>query len=81
MVDLARQGFFSGGDIRSGKVSTHDVSPKLLIEYLRSSIDAKIYLLGIRPGSNRFGQGLTKEVERSVNVLAEFLSVDNTGRL
>jgi len=70
---------FSRSDLRSGKVSTHDVSPKLLIEYLASSIDAEIYLLGIRPGSNRFGQGLTKEVERSVNVLAEFLSIDNIG--
>src|SRR4030042_6594637 len=40
---------FSGEDLRSGKISTHDVSPKLLIEYLRSSTDSEIHVLGIKP--------------------------------
>ena len=57
---------FSGEDLRSGKISTHDVSPQLLIEYLKSSTSANIYILGIRPKSNKFGEGLSREVDNSV---------------
>ena len=64
---------FSGEDLRSGKISTHDVSPKLLIEYLKSSLDAEIYILGIRPGSNKFGEGLTKEVKETVKKVQDLL--------
>jgi hydrogenase 3 maturation protease len=56
---------FSGEELRSGKISTHDVSPKLLIEYLRSCLEAEIYILGIRPGSNKLGEGLSKDVEEA----------------
>ncbi|MFC1667138.1 hydrogenase 3 maturation endopeptidase HyCI [Candidatus Omnitrophota bacterium] len=60
---------FSSGELRSGKISTHDVSPKLLIEYLKSYVDAEIYLLGIKPVSNKFGEGLSKEAERALRDL------------
>ncbi|NQV04680.1 MAG: hydrogenase 3 maturation endopeptidase HyCI [Candidatus Omnitrophica bacterium] len=65
---------FSGEDLRVGKVSTHDVSPKLLIEYLKSSTDADIYLLGVRPKSNKLGEGLSSEVAKAVEELtSQFL--------
>lgn len=65
---------FLGEDLRSGKISTHDVSPKLLIEYLKFSTNAEIYILGIKPGSNKFGEGLSKDVEDAVKkVSALFL--------
>ncbi|MBU0759515.1 MAG: hydrogenase 3 maturation endopeptidase HyCI [Candidatus Omnitrophica bacterium] len=58
--------FFSAEDLRSGKISTHDVSPKLLIEYLRESTKADIHILGIKPKSNKLGEGLSEEVKRAV---------------
>jgi len=64
---------FTGEDLRSGKISTHDVSPKLLIKYLESSTDARIYVLGIMPGSNNFGQGLSEEAERAVKEISSHL--------
>ena len=63
---------FSGEDLRSGKISTHDVSPKLVIEYLKSSTNAKIYVLGIKPKSNRFGEGVSKEVDESLKELSSY---------
>ena len=60
---------FSGDDLRVGKISTHDMSPKLLIQYLKSSTNAKIYVLGIRPGSNKFGQELSPEVRAALDKL------------
>ncbi|MBU3912444.1 MAG: hydrogenase 3 maturation endopeptidase HyCI [Candidatus Omnitrophica bacterium] len=65
---------FSGEDLRSGKISTHDVSPKLLIEYLRSSTNAKIYILGIRPKSNKLGETLSDEVKEAVDKIVLHLS-------
>jgi hydrogenase 3 maturation protease len=64
---------FSGDDLRSGKVSTHDVSPKLLIEYLRESTKAGIYVLGIKPKSNKLGEVLSEEAGNSVNLIVSAL--------
>ena len=67
---------FSGEDLRSGKISTHDVSPKLLIEYLKQATGANIYILGIKPGSGGAGQGLSLPVKSSLNNLAQALIND-----
>jgi len=67
---------FKGEDLRTGKISTHDVSPKLLIEYLRSSTKAEIYILGIKPASNKFGEPMTKAVSDSIKKV-ERLFLDN----
>jgi len=64
---------FSGEDLGSGKISTHDVSPKLLIEYLKESTGAAIYVLGIKPQSNKFGQGLSPSVEKTLECLVKQL--------
>ncbi|MBU4343487.1 MAG: hydrogenase 3 maturation endopeptidase HyCI [Candidatus Omnitrophica bacterium] len=57
---------FTGDDLRTGKISTHDVSPKLLIEYLKSSTKADIHILGINPKSNKFGEALSREAEEAL---------------
>lgn len=64
---------FSGEDLRSGKISTHDVSPKLLIEYLKEVTLADIYILGIKPESNKFGQPLSACVQKSLDKLVKAL--------
>ncbi|MDP2911600.1 MAG: hydrogenase maturation peptidase HycI [Candidatus Omnitrophota bacterium] len=64
---------FKGDDLRTGKISTHDVSPKLLIEYLKESTNADIYILGIKPESNEFGQPLSPAVKQSLNNLISSL--------
>jgi len=65
---------FLGEDLRSGKISTHDSSPKLLIEYLKETTLADIYILGIKPKSNKFGQSLSPLVKQSLNNLTSLLS-------
>ena len=64
---------FKGDDLRTGKISTHDVSPKLLIEYLKESTNADIYILGIKPESNEFGKGLSLSVKMSLDDVAKAL--------
>jgi len=65
---------FSGDDLRIGKISTHDVSPKLLIEYLKSSTNATIYVVGVRPKSNKFGEGLSDEAKMAIKELTKEFS-------
>ncbi|MDP8230373.1 MAG: hydrogenase 3 maturation endopeptidase HyCI [Candidatus Gorgyraea atricola] len=65
---------FSGDDLRIGKISTHDVSPKLLIEYLKSSTNADIYVVGVKPKSNKFGECLSNETKMAIKELTKILS-------
>jgi len=64
---------FSGEELGSGKISTHDVSLKLLIEYLKASIKADIYILGIKPASNELGEDISLPVKISLDKLAKIL--------
>jgi hydrogenase 3 maturation protease len=64
---------FLGEELRSGRISTHDISLKLLIGYLKESTRADIYVLGIKPGSNKLEEGLTPSVKASLNNLAKIL--------
>ncbi|MBU4312694.1 MAG: hydrogenase 3 maturation endopeptidase HyCI [Candidatus Omnitrophica bacterium] len=61
---------FSGDDLRTGKISTHDVSPKLLIDFLKSSTNACIHILGIKPKSNNLGEGLSDAVKKTAKELS-----------
>ncbi len=67
---------FKSEDLRTGKISTHDVSPKLLIEYLASSTNAEIYILGIKPASSKFQEGLSEGVKETLKKIKGLL-LDN----
>jgi len=64
---------FSGENVRSGRISTHDVSQKLLTEYLKGFTRADIYILGIRPESNKYREGLSGSVQDSLENLRRYL--------
>ena len=64
---------FSGEELGAGKISTHDVSLKLLIEYLKTSTEADIYILGIKPLSNELGKDISLPVKTSLDNLANIL--------
>ncbi len=60
-------------DILKGGLSTHDLSPRLLIDYLRRHSRARIYLLGIQPQNLSLGADLSEPVQRAVDELATCL--------
>ncbi|MGB9671746.1 MAG: hydrogenase 3 maturation endopeptidase HyCI [Candidatus Bathyarchaeales archaeon] len=57
----------------SSAFSTHMLPLRLFCEYLSKTLEAKIALLLIQPKSAEFGEGLTKEVEKSAAKLVDFL--------
>ncbi|MDD5005830.1 MAG: hydrogenase 3 maturation endopeptidase HyCI [Candidatus Omnitrophica bacterium] len=49
--------------------STHNMSPKLMIENIKSQIKTKIFLLGIQPQSLEFGKDISAPLRKQLNLL------------
>ena len=60
---------FSGEDIRFNDISTHGMSLKFFIEYMKNYTKAGMYLLGAKPVSNKLGDGLSREVAGSLEAV------------
>jgi hydrogenase 3 maturation protease len=65
-------GFFKKDDILKVGFSTHNISPKVFIELLESSIDADITMVGVKPKSTAFGDDLSAEVREAADMLKDF---------
>lgn len=57
-------------DILSSGFTTHDISPRLFIEYLETQTRAKIYLLGVQPKDLSLDGEMSDPVSRAVDELA-----------
>ena len=53
--------------------TTHDLSPKILIEYLAEETRARMYLLGIQPKDLGLGQPLSAPVQKALSELERLL--------
>ncbi len=53
--------------------TTHDLSPRMLIEYLAGQTKARIYLLGIQPKDLGLGQGLSAPVQKAISEVERLL--------
>ena len=66
-----------GDEIPHYGFSTHNMSPKLMIENIKSQIKVKIFMLGIQPKSLEFGEEISKEVLEKIvfleNIFMEIL--------
>jgi len=54
--------------------TTHDLSPRMLIEYLNGETKARIYLLGVQPKDLGMGQELSAPVQKALNELERLLT-------
>jgi len=53
--------------------STHNMSPKLMIENIKSQINTKIFMLGIQPKNLEFGEEISKEINEALLRLESIL--------
>lgn len=53
-------------DILRAGLTTHDLSPDMLIEYLENTTKARIYLLGVQPKTLEFGDQMSEEVKNTL---------------
>ncbi|MFP3985722.1 MAG: hydrogenase maturation protease [Candidatus Bathyarchaeia archaeon] len=56
-----------------GAVSTHILPLRIFCEYLKKTTRAKIALLIVQPRNTDFGEGMSREVERAVKMLARII--------
>ncbi|MBU2540797.1 MAG: hydrogenase 3 maturation endopeptidase HyCI [Candidatus Omnitrophica bacterium] len=50
-------------EIVKGGLTTHDISPRMFLDYLKKETGADIYMLGIQPEDVSFGEGLSESVK------------------
>jgi len=61
------------GDIRDESLSTHNVSLRLVVNYLQRETSADVFLLGIQPETTEFGRGISEPVKDSLENIVEAL--------
>ena len=64
-------------DIAKCGLSTHDISPNMLIEYLEHETAADIYLLGVQPKDLSFGREISDEVKSALLKIAQLMQEVN----
>lgn len=60
-------------DLLSAGISTHNLSPKMLIDFLGRDHSADIFVLAIQPESIEFGKKMSQEVRRAEEEIEELL--------
>jgi len=61
-------------DIQHTGFSTHTLSLAVFMQYLKEASDADVYLLGVQPRSTELGQGLTSQLEDSLDELVNLIA-------
>ena len=61
-------------DIQHTGFSTHTLSLAVFMQYLKEAADADVYLLGVQPRSTELGEGLTTELEDSLDELVSLIT-------
>ena len=60
-------------DILKSGFTTHDVSPRMFIEYLESRTRARIFLLGVQPRNISLGDEMSDGVKRALEEISELI--------
>ena len=60
-------------EILNHGLTTHDISPNMLIEFLEKETEADIYLLGVQPKDISFGDDMSDEVKRAISEISELI--------
>lgn len=64
----------SSKDIFSAGLSTHNLSPKVLMDFLNQRCSADVFMLAVQPKLIEFGAEMSGEVKRKVERLEALLS-------
>jgi hydrogenase 3 maturation protease len=80
LVDAVDMGLSPGdyrilepSEIVDSGVSTHDVSLKLLVDFIMGEIDCGVYIIGVQPETVRFGETVSEPVAHTLYELEEAL--------
>jgi len=54
-------------------ISTHQTSLKMCIEYIKSRIESKIFIIGIQPETTEFGISMSEKILNTAEILKNIL--------
>ena len=60
-------------DIIKSGFTTHDISPRMFIEYLENRTKAKIFLLGVQPEKISLGSEMSESVKNTLEEIAALI--------
>ena len=60
-------------EIANYNISTHAMPVSFLIKYMETTIGSDIILIGIQPKSMEFAEKISKEVEKSIEIVVNTL--------
>jgi len=60
-------------DIIHSGFSTHDLSPRMFIEFLEKETNADIYLLGVQPESISLGSPMSKNLNQTLKEVSDLI--------
>jgi len=58
--------------LKSG-FTTHDISPRMFIEYLKTQTRANIYMLGVQPENVSLGEKMSGSIKRTLEEMAKLI--------
>ena len=58
-------------EIMKSGFTTHDISPRMFIEYLETRTKADIYMLGMQPQNIAFGSGMSDSIKKAFKKVTE----------
>ena len=64
---------FNPDELTEVDISTHSMSPQLMMNYLQTMINASLFLIGIKPRDLSMNQGLSEECQDAAGQIAKFL--------
>ncbi len=65
---------FEPDQLSAHAVSTHTLSPRLLIDMVRRSIKVDVYFVGIQPAHTQLGQSVSPAVSQAIQRLCDVLA-------
>ncbi len=63
----------SSSNLRNTGFTTHDISLTMLIEYLKTEINSKIYILGVQPHRLRLGDEISESIDNTISIIANMI--------
>ncbi|MFH1868194.1 MAG: hydrogenase 3 maturation endopeptidase HyCI [Candidatus Omnitrophota bacterium] len=62
-------------EILNHGMTTHDISPNMLIDFLEKETEANIYMLGVQPKSISFGDEVSMCVKKAISEVADMIKM------
>lgn len=59
-------------------LTTHDISPAMLMDYLEKNCRAQVFMLAVQPKNLEFGEKLSEEISSALSELEELLMLNLT---